>query len=264
MNTEDIQLVKIVRNLEDISIKDPSDEDEDVKFIDQLEVIIPPSSSRSDLSPLDLKTIELLELIEQYEQLINDSYRLNFINGYLNLSRANYNYISRRFSSNSFDYRPYSACKEISIDQDTQEFSIIDNFAVEKAKQNKTKSNKETKETKEKEESSYSSSTTTPKQLTNTTTTTSLKKRKDASTTSKEKSSIITEDPISDTPTKPSLRDPVNQFGSLVPYQLRQSQDYFNKALADSIAVINLRTKIDQLITDIEKLNQEQEDKEVN
>ncbi|KAK6198596.1 uncharacterized protein RJT21DRAFT_122182 [Scheffersomyces amazonensis] len=255
------QLEKIVDALEDISINintNPDlkqlESDSHIQYIPKN----PQLKSDSDISPIDLKTIELLDLIEQYEKLVNDQYRLNYINGFLNLSRANYNYTSRRFGSNSFDYRPYDACKEITINDNTGEINLINKLAIHQSKLSQQKKNKHEKKENDDEyeiidvisEKGISSSSSSTKDSISISTR-SLKNRKE--NLSEKLSSTITveEDPL---PSNSRLQDPINQFGGLVPYQLRQSQGYFNKALTDSVDIINLRSRINGLINEIEKL----------
>ncbi|KAF5210137.1 hypothetical protein E0198_002999 [Clavispora lusitaniae] len=50
-------------------------------------------------------------------------------------------------------------------------------------------------------------------------------------------------------------KDPMAQFGALVPLQLVQAQQSFHSALENSIQLANLQKKIASLVTEIEKLS---------
>lgn len=83
----------------------------------------------------------------------------------------------------------------------------------------------------------------------------SLKNRKDQVVRNKRtEKSDISETFQSDTSVKEAkLVDPLRQFGGLVPYQLRQSQNYFEDWLSNSIQVLNLQKEISALIKKIEE-----------
>ncbi|EGW33784.1 uncharacterized protein SPAPADRAFT_54071 [Spathaspora passalidarum NRRL Y-27907] len=166
-------------------------------------------------SQLDKKTIELLILIDKYENVVNNNYRTNFINGFVNLSKANYEHtgrgFERRYGVDSLDLRPRLACLEVN-----EEFHLVD-------LQQKTKK----EEKREQMESS-------------------LKNRKTKQT--KSKSSGVEEFE------EDKVKDPMLQFGGIVPYQLRQSQAFFKKAIENSLEVVKLQQEIDTLIQEIEKL----------
>lgn len=206
---------KIASVLEDISIKPEVEADDEFKL---------KSESNEPLSPIDDKTIKLLELVDSYEKLSNEN-RLNYINGFLNLSRANYNTgsLRKKYGPESFDLRPYEACKSIQYDKT---FQIIDKLK----KQTKDNEKLEKGETQDKEESS-------------------LKNRRTKKSAVEIKKSDIDEIAV------PKLKDPISQFGGLVPYQLRQSQKYFDDCLTVSVKLVNLQREIIALIEDIEELS---------
>lgn len=162
----------------------------------------------------DSKTIQLLELLDRY-QLLTTSNRDNFINGFFNLSRANFQNEKSRYGSDKFDLRSYQACKIVEQINDG-EFQIIDRLEKNKITKKKVKSNDEEKS--------------------------SLRNRKEKSK----------EDEINDTSgDDEEFKDPIRQFGALVPQELRISQNDFNKALVQSIEIINLQKKIEKLINEL-------------
>lgn len=210
---------KITSIFEDISIKHEEPSDEGFKLI---------SKSEMSLSPIDDKTIKLLDLIDSYEKLTNEN-RLNYINGFLNLSRANYNNgsLSKKYGADSFDLRPYGACKKIKV---SDKFELVDLL-----KEQKTKNEKPEVDNINEEDDAQST----------------LKNRK-TNKIETEKESDDTNDIESQ---EPKLKDPITQFGGLVPYQLRQSQNFFGNTLAISIKIINLQRAIKELIEDIEEIS---------
>lgn len=217
---------KITSIFEDISVKQEDSVDEDYKLI---------SKSETSLSPIDDKTIRLLELIDAYEKLTNEN-RLNYINGFLHLSRANYNNgsLSKKFGPESFDLRPYGACKQIQV---KDKFELVDLLKAQKDKSEQAKDiSGQAKETNEKKETDVEST---------------LKNRK---TKKVEKEKEF--DNIDDIESQNSkLKDPISQFGGLVPYQLKQSQAFFGNCLDISIKIINLQREIKKLIEDIEEIS---------
>lgn len=173
-------------------------------------------------SEQDAKVIQLLELVSQYEQLANDSLRVNFVSGYLDLSRANFNG-SKKFGVDSLDLRPYSACKVV---KRAEEFEIEDRLANQSEKRKKEKMV-------EKEEKGEPE----------------LRSRKTKVKDVKDVTKVVE---IEDEGVPVS--DPINQFGGLVPYQLRQAQQHFNRALDDSVKLLNLRNQISTLMEQINGL----------
>lgn len=210
---------KITSIFEDISIKYEEPSDEGFKLI---------SKSETSLSPIDDKTIRLLGLIDSYERLTNEN-RLNYINGFLNLSRANYNNgsLSKKYGADSFDLRPYGACKKIKV---SDKFELVDLL-----KEQKTRNEKPKVDNINEEDAAQST----------------LKNRKTNEIETEKESDDINEIESQE----PKLKDPITQFGGLVPYQLRQSQNFFGNSLAISIKIINLQRAIKELIEDIEEIS---------
>lgn len=208
---------KITSIFEDISIKHEEPTDEGFKLI---------SKSKTSMSPIDEKTIRLLELIDTYEKLTNEN-RLNYINAFLNLSRANYNNgsLSKKYGADSFDLRPYGACKKIKLNG---KFELVDLLNEQRTKNEQPKIDNINKE-------DDAEST--------------LKNRKTKKfETGKESDNNLESH-------GPKLKDPITQFGGLVPYQLKQSQTFFSNSLAVSIKIINLQRAIKELIEDIEEIS---------
>lgn len=170
--------------------------------------------SEAQDSEQDTKLIELLQLINEYEKLANDSLRHNFINGHLNLSRANYN-SPRKFGTDSLDLRPYQACKVVG-----KNFELIDKLALQKL----LKKEKATMKDNEKKPESEGA----------------LRNRK-TKIEKEETVSVSEEDEV-------TLKDPVLQFGGLVPYQLREAQANFSAGLSDALRLHTLRCKITAMV----------------
>ncbi|RLV91585.1 hypothetical protein JA1_003799 [Spathaspora sp. JA1] len=167
-------------------------------------------------SEIDDKTIELLNLIDKYETLVNNDYRTNFIDGFVNLSKANYEHLGRgfetRYGIDSIDLRDRVACLEVD-----ENFCLVD----------LTGKNKEV-DYEEKSKQGESG----------------LKNRK----RKEEKINKIEE------VSEDVFKDPILQFGGMVPNQLRQSQNFFKKAIENSVQVVKLQRKIKTLILEIENL----------
>ena len=203
------------------------------------EDIIIPASIPQELSPIDSKTEELLNLIHTYETLVNDKYRTNFIEGYLNLSRANFSSsagFDKRYGIDGIDLRPRDACVE--VERKLGKFSVVNQLE----EMNMKKKNDGEKVEDEKEIEGNGDGDI------------QIKKRKgkiDVKESAKEGVVEITDDAKE----KKTYIDPILQFGGLVPHQLKLSQDHFKNAIEDSIEVLNLRKQIDTLFDEIEKLN---------
>lgn len=270
------QLTKITSILQDISIQQPPS--------DAIEAKLPPGNDDLPVSDYDSKVFQLIQLIDEYEKLVNDGYRLNFINGFLNLSRANYGHNTRKYGSSSFDLRPYKSCKQVSFVED--EFVMIDILKQKRADTDEsTKKQLDTKTSKlsdwlksqekqlqiidrKKEQNKYQNLDQKVDQMKNqkinlvdhvseicredpypeTSVGVTTGSSKFTSTVEKH-SSDTTEDVID---LELPLKDPLHQFGSLVPYQLRQSKFYFENSLDCIIKVLNYHIKINKLITEIE------------
>lgn len=233
--------------------------------------ILPPGDSTQDLPEEDAKVSQLLELLDEYEKLANDHMRIEYVNGFQDLSRANYNG-TRKYGVDSFDLRPYLACTIVEHDG---EWSLVDRFAEQtkrekerkqqekREKEEREKKNKEEKDVKEESEENGSTdevdnnfdekvaeSQAESQSISISTSSGQLRNRKDRSKDTK----------LSKNEPKPSAlppkllpyRNPINQFGGLVPYQLRSAQDHFKNALADSVRLANLQQRISALIKEIE------------
>lgn len=218
---------KVAKLLEDISISSQDYFPED-EYNLQVEESPEPSSA------IDAKTLQLLELLDKYENKVMRQMDINFKNGYLNLSRANYNSgsVLKKFGVESIDMREHLANKSVEFTGDG--IKLVDLF--EKNKEEKKYNLKDKKKTKE----SITSENATEK-------TEGLRNRK-------LKSLVTLALSTQETQEGPQFRNPLHQFGGLVPYQLRQSQTYFNNGLEDAVALIQLRSEILSLIEEVEIL----------
>lgn len=178
-----------------------------------------PSPPEEEFPEIDAKTTRLLELVDEYLRLA-DEQRLQYVNGYLNLSRANYNGGSRKYGPDSFDLRPYMAIKNVDIEKD--QFKIRD--ILEEGKISEKKTGDESEKAHE--------------------TSSRLRNRR-------EKASVR-ENTMEVPETR--LRDPILQFGALAPYQLRQSQQFFVKGLQSLVQMLNLKKQIAAVVLEIEAL----------
>ncbi|RCK65979.1 hypothetical protein Cantr_01744 [Candida viswanathii] len=151
----------------------------------------------------DTKTIELLDLLDRY-QLLTASNRENFINGFFNLSRANFQNEKTRYGPETFDLRSYKACKVV---EQTNDGAF---FVIDRLEKGLAKEDKEGKTVRNRKEKSGG----------------------------EEKAKL-------------EYRDPIKQFGALVPLDLRQSQADFNKAVLQSVEIVNLQVRIEKLINEL-------------
>lgn len=181
----------------------------------------------------DNAVVQLLELLDRYEKVANDSFRLKFISGIQHLSRANFNSDGRKYGTDSLDRRPYDACKVV----ETQSgFTLVDKLKKQRTESASLKVVLEKEEVLEKKDVLES-----------------LRQRKNKKTEktgealgSKKKGAI------SEINNSPALRDPIYQFGVLVPYQLRDAQASFNDSLSDIVEMVNLRQQITEAVKKIE------------
>lgn len=218
---------KITALLEDVSIgKTPEKKEEFVLLL----------KTSDELSDIDTKTVQLLDAVREYEEL-KESYRLNYINGFLTLSRANYNSgLTKKYGMESFDLRPYEAVKTVTIRDN--EFEVKDRMKQEVSKEPKVS---KPEESIEKNETTLKLRKKQAKQT----------KNADATTLALDlepKPAIEEKDGKVET----KLKNPLNQFGGIVPYQLKQSQQYFAEALDQTVKIKNMETQIHQLILQIE------------
>ncbi|KAG2733833.1 hypothetical protein G9P44_003358 [Scheffersomyces stipitis] len=263
------QLEKITKSLENISIDpDSKDQQEETPLIvlqDEHSPDIDPDSSK--LSSVDEKTVQLVQLVADYEQRANHSFRLNYINGFLNLSRANYNAgsFSKRFGSDKFDLRPYKACKDIVFDAKSLRFTVTDRLAQQKAAESKPAKISRTSSYNEKIADITESHEIEMDEIVKSRTTSSKRNTglgglKNRRTTEKDRTSEKDSN-YSDHNEKIKLTDPIYQFGALTPYQLKQAQGFFSSALEDSVELANIQKQIEALIGEITEL-QKSEPKE--
>ncbi|EGV66046.1 hypothetical protein PSN45_003136 [Yamadazyma tenuis] len=175
----------------------------------------------------DILTEQLLHLVDQYESLANTSFRTNFIDGFLNLSRANFNGGGlRTYGVKDFDLRSYLACKNIKSGPNLE---LEDYLQRQESK-------------KHDKEPEYTKKDQTTKQNQNTAVSSSVHRSKNESISHTEEFG------------NSLYKDPINQFGALVPYQLREAQASFNLALINSVELVNLQNKISSIISQIEQL----------
>ncbi|KAI5959282.1 uncharacterized protein KGF55_005432 [Candida pseudojiufengensis] len=154
----------------------------------------------------DIKTIKLLNLLNEYQELTN-LHRSSFINGFLNLSRANFQSETLKFNKDSWDLRIKNSNKIIKIDDELElmdNLKAIDSEDVEKETEIKNRK---------------------------------IKSRNTAALNSE----------------KSILKDPILQFGALVPKELKLSQDNFNEGLRLSVKLINLRREIELLTKELDE-----------
>lgn len=177
----------------------------------------------------DNAVVQLLELLDRYEKVANDSFRLNFIAGIQHLSRANFNSDGRKYGTDSLDRRPYDACKVV----ETQNgFTVVDRLKKQKAESALLKDVLEKKDPLE-----------------------SLRQRKNTRKSEKTEEALGSKEEkgvISESVEVPALRDPIQQFGVLVPYQLRDAQSSFNDSLIDIVEMVNLRQQIAEAVKKVE------------
>ncbi|RKP28757.1 hypothetical protein METBISCDRAFT_9285, partial [Metschnikowia bicuspidata] len=166
---------------------------------------------------------KLLDLVSEYEQLANGAFYSAFVEGFSSLSRASF-YSTRTFGRDSYDLRPYQACKVVTIED--SRFVLQDRLKAQ-AKMKKV----ETQTTNaSKSEKSFEAE--------NSCTTSSHSKLQIASR--------ISESDLS------QFRDPIYQFGGLVPHQLRKTQDEFHNALVHCLRLLELQRKIESVMADIQ------------
>lgn len=180
---------------------------------------------------IDTSTVQLLELVDQYEQLCNDKLRVHFADGFFMLGRANYNSgLVKKYGVESLDLRPHDANVTIAVGE---QLKVVREQKAETSKErdeNKKSSSGEPHEKKEPNEQTLRNRT-----------------QKRSNVEDEDKGTTAT-DPILEKATF----NPLHQFGGLVPYQLRQSQQHFLAAIDSAVDRYNLAQKIDKLVDDIE------------
>ncbi|KAM9924285.1 hypothetical protein OXX59_004642 [Metschnikowia pulcherrima] len=219
----------------------------------------------------DEKTFRLLQLLDEYEILANESLSKTFTQGFLDLSRANY-HGSQRYNMDSIDMRPRDATTV--VEKNTEKFIIRDEWQIYKQERDKLeKVGKETKSEKSDDETvqsiAFSGQNSKPetepiikseKASENKTGATSsalatneVRNRKQKLATSKNsaKDVPLVENEISESQSEKPPQDPIHQFGRLVPYQLRNAQKHFSDALAESVKLLNLQREILELVSEL-------------
>ena len=167
----------------------------------------------TDKEIIDNKTIQLLELLDKYQQLTTLN-RENFINGFFNLSRANFQNEKEKYGLEKYDFRCYKACKIIDINSDNGRFELIDRLLKNE-----------------------SSSTTMIR---------NRKHRKTGTIATHDKEIVKESNDDEET-----FKDPIKQFGTIVPSELYKCQQNFNNGLNQLIEIINLQIQIKKLIQEL-------------
>lgn len=203
----------------------------------------------------DSLTIRLLELIDEYESTANGHFRLNFIDGYLNLSRANFNTGGvRTYGVGDFDLRHNRACKTITGKDKFELVDLLKNKLL-KEKSGKEKNQQGEKSDNREQQIKHRSGRTVEPEKSDKETGKSENEREtpDKDKEVKLKSQVTNKD-IDGTEMMEfdNIKDPINQFGGLVPYQLRQAQNSFDKCIYDCIKLVNLQREINHIISQLQ------------
>lgn len=180
------------------------------------------------LTGADAKVAQLLDLVDAYTALTRD-YRLHFVEGSLALSRANCEAGRKRYGEDAYDLRPHLSAKRIAVGDEFRLEARAPKPASARARAAPTKVAPVT----------ASGVAPPPATLTN--------RRRPAPAPTE----TPTETPA-ETPAEVAPRDPIAQFGALVPPLLRQSQQHFDRWLAAAVALANLQRKMARLLADIE------------
>ncbi|CUM66701.1 uncharacterized protein PRCAT00004379001 [Priceomyces carsonii] len=194
------------------------------------------------LSAVDKKTIELIELIDKYEKLMNDNVRKKFKDGFMNLSRANFNNstFGRTFGIDNFDRRSHEACKHIL--NDNNKYSLIGSIKESNGNNITESTDTETEKLdviqQEKVQNSLDTVDITSR---------NLRHRKNKVVRNTERTD------------KSHKKDPLYQFGGLVPHELKYAQEFFSDGLEDLISSLNVRIQIINLIDELNELKNNSE-----
>lgn len=218
-----------------------------------------PASPNTEVLEQDSKIFELIRLLAEYEALANDQFRVHFADGFLDLSRANYNG-SRKHGIDSFDLRPYNACTVL---DGTGE--IIDRLQIQREgeKRRRERAVRENQE-KEKEGKRVDGEGKSDKNGENGESDgrTKVDEKLEAEQKNTQSATAVRRKPVSGelrnrknrkepAEEQQSYKDPINQFGGLVPYQLWSSQSHFKRALVDCVRMVKLQRKIELLMEEI-------------
>lgn len=178
------------------------------------------------LTGADAKVAQLLDLVDAYTALTRD-YRLHFVDGCMTLSRANCEAGRKRYGEDAFDMRPHLSAKCIAVGEEFKLEARAPAAASACARAARAVPTKVPSVT-------ASGVAPPPATLTN--------RRRPAP--------VLPRAPT--TEVDPPVVDPIAQFGALVPPQLRQSQQHFDRWLAAAVALANLQRKMARLLADIE------------
>ncbi|ODV95305.1 hypothetical protein PACTADRAFT_33879 [Pachysolen tannophilus NRRL Y-2460] len=191
-------------------------------------------------SYMDLKMIEYLNLLNKYE-LKCQEYRMNFVNGFINLSRANYanGNNHRRFNRDYYDLREVKAIKIVETDENNN-LKLIDLLELQKKNLLETKE----KEIAENEDNNNEKEFSTLRN----------RNQKNENFTLQKKSMTFEKKDL-------PYRDPINMFGILVPFQLKESKKFFEKGVYNCIEIINLKNKLSCIYKEIKELKKESKKK---
>lgn len=184
-----------------------------------------------DSETVDNLVTDLLTAVARYEEVANSPFRTAFVDGFQNLSRANFsaNFSGRRFGMDLFDMRPHLASATVTTEKDgkTNETFVI--VSTEKKKQNQKLEQEQEKQDAQKQGPCVDKPT--------------LRNRKTNKILDSDVS-ILTEG-VACLSLKPY--DPMAQFGALVPVQLRNAQSDFCSGLALAVELANLQRHISAL-----------------
>lgn len=218
------------------------------------------------MTELDDLTVKLLTLLDEYECLANGEYRELFVEGYMALSRANFS-AHRVYGVDSYDMSEHKAGIEI---RHQGEFTVVDR--VKAAREAREREKKEEKKEKEKEKEKEEKPKKEEKLKINTTQEkgTSKTKRKQVEGASLSTSVATGAQEVSSKTggtkvMEPAVKDPINQFGGLVPYHLKTAQTTFSRSISNAVALVNMQRKIGAIVEKLEQLETEEKaDKHTN
>lgn len=237
----------------------------------ELEPIQSPESdaamTRSDIATVDDLVADLLIAVARYEEVANSDFRSAFVDGFQNLSRANFsaNYPGRRFGMDLFDMRVHPAAIAVERKQDTSDMILI--AQTEVAVEQKNKGDLEDAEGAEKNAEKNSEASTTrespkvttdgdekiqQKTLAQDPRENTLRNRKNKNALKDQDVVALTED-VARLSLKPY--NPMAQFGALVPVQLRHAQSNFRSGLTLAVELANLQRRIACLTEQIRRVN---------
>lgn len=191
-------------------------------------------TSESTIRKQDEKTIELLDLLDKYQEIVLEN-SSSYMEAFIGLTKANClgGPFSKKFGMDAYDFRPHDANKKIDC---SEFFSLIETKEAEKDSPNEL-SQLELESTTEKYNSEI--------EFRN-------RKRKHTRTEREllKQNTEIEKDDMDKLP----IKDPILQFGIFVPKQLKEAQVLFNKSLIQSIQIANLKKRIETTVQEIERL----------